>query len=150
MRGFSLIELMVAVAILGLVAAVALPIYNAYGVRAERTGAQTDLLRCAQGMERHANAALSYEGAVDTDGDGIGDASTGAVSDNVCVLDRTAYEVTVHSAAADRFVLRARPAHVGSNVGEDGMLELDSHGGRRWDRNNDGDFDDARESDWQP
>ena len=150
MRGFSLIELLLALAILAIVTAVALPIYNTYSVRAERTGIQADLLRCAQGMERHANAAMSYEGAVDTDDDGSGDASTGLVSRNICHVDSARYTVTVHVADAARFVLRARAVHADSLVGRDGILELDSTGARRWDRNNVGDFDDDDESGWQP
>lgn len=150
MRGFSLIELLVALAILAIATAVALPIYNAYGVRAERTGIQADLLRCAQGMERHANVAMDYEGAVDTDGDGVGDASTGLVSRNICEVDSSAYTVTVHAADAARFVLRARAVQADSPVGRDGMLELESTGARRWDRNNDGDFDDDGETGWRP
>ena len=149
MRGFSLIELMVALAILGIVTAVALPIYNAYSVRAQRAAVQADLLRCAQGMERHANVSMGYELAVDTDGDGEGDASTGAVSANICIVNSALYEVTVQSADAGRFVLRARAAAAGSAVADDGMLEADSVGGRRWDRNNDGDFDDDREREWR-
>lgn len=150
MRGFSLIELMVAAAILAIAVAVALPIYNAYTVRAERTGIQAALMRCAQGMERHATTAMSYASAIDSDGDGVGDASTGPVSGNICTVESTAYEVTVSMADADRFVLRARAAHADNMVGDDGMLELDSAGARRWDRNDDGDFDDDRERDWRP
>ena len=150
MRGFSLIELLVALAILAIATAVALPIYNTYSVRAERTGIQADLLRCAQGMERHASVAMDYADAVDTDDDGTGDASTGPVSRNICEVASTAYRVTVHAADAAGFVLRARAVHADSAVGRDGMLELDSTGRRRWDRNNDGDFDDDGESGWQP
>ena len=150
MRGFSLIELLVALAILAIATAVALPIYSTYSVRAERTGIQADLLRCAQGLERHANVAMSYEGAVDTDDDGAGDASTGLVSRNICEVASRAYTVTVHAADSAGFVLRARAVHADSLAGRDGMLELESTGARRWDRNNDGDFDDDGETGWQP
>ena len=150
MRGFSLIELLIALAVLGLVAAVALPSYNAFATRAERSGAQADLIRCAQGMERHAAAALHYERAIDSDGDGVGDASTGTVSANVCVVSTTRYDVTLTAANAASFVLRARPLETDRLVGRDGVLELDSLGNRRWDRNSDGDFDDAGERTWRP
>ena len=146
MRAFSLIELMVAMAILAIVTAVALPIYNTYQARAQRTNAQADLVRCAQGMERHANVVMSYALAVDTDGDGMGDASSGAVSANICLVNAGAYDIALQSADAGSFVLRASATR---GTGE-GMLETDSAGGRRWDRNDDGDFDDARERDWRP
>lgn len=149
MRGLSLIELMVALLVLAIVTAVALPIYRGYSIRAERTGAQTDLVRCAQGMERHASIRLGYELAVDTDGDGVGDASTGVVSSNICVLGTGPYELTVHTADAGSFVLRAAAASATNLVADDGVLEIDSTGARRWDRNNDGDFDDQGENAWR-
>ena len=147
--GLSLLELMATMAILAIVAALALPIYSAYGIRAERTGAQADLLRCAQGMERHATATQSYALAVDTDGDGDGDASTGAVSANICALETTLYAITLQSADGTGFVLRADAASATSRVADDGMLELDSTGATRWDRNDDGDFNDADENSWR-
>lgn len=150
MHGFSLLELMVALAILAVVAALALPAYNAYTERAHRVGAQADLLRCAQGMERHANNTLGYAFALDTDGDGVGDASTGPVSANLCTPDTELYRVRVQAADATRFVLRAEAASAGGPMADDGMLELDSTGAMRWDRNHDGDFDDADEFSWRP
>ena len=147
--GLSLLELMATLAILAIVAALALPIYSAYGIRAERTGTQADLLRCAQGMERHATATHSYALAVDTDGDGAGDASTGTISANVCVVETTLYAITVQSADGAGFVLRADAASATSRVAADGMLELDSTGATRWDRNDDGDFDDQDENSWR-
>ncbi len=147
-KGLSLIELMVALAILAIVSALALPIYNAYSVRAHRASAQADLMRCAQGLERHANATMSYAFAVDSDGDGMGDASTGAVTANLCVVAAEHYEIAVQVADAGSFVLRAIAASDSSPVAGDGMLETDSTGAKRWDRNDDGDFDDEGERSW--
>ena len=149
MRGLSLLELMAVLAIVAVVAAVALPIYNAYGVRAQRTAAQADLLRCAQGMERHATTTLSYAQAVDTDGDGLADASIGPVSANICTTASELYRILVRAADADGFVLRAEAANAANLVADDGMLEVDSSGAQRWDRNNNGDFDDQDERTWR-
>ena len=147
--GLSLLELMATVAILAVVAALALPIYSAYRVRAERTGAQADLLRCAQGMERHATATRSYALAVDTNGDGTGDASTGTVSANLCLAATTRYAITVQRADATGFVLRADAVNAAGAAAGDGMLELDSTGATLWDRNGDRDFDDQDEDSWR-
>lgn len=135
-------------AILAVLAAVALPVYRGYALRAMRTSAQADLLRCAQGMERHAGRAGSYAGAADSNGDGAPDADVGPVSANVCAAVADAYRVTVSAADARRFVLQATPA-VGGGAAGDGTLTIDSVGVRRWDRNDDGDFDDADENSWR-
>lgn len=146
--GLSLIELMVAMAVLAIVAAVALPVYNGYAVRGYRTNAQAELLRCAAGLERHANATMSYAAAIDTDGDGVGDADTGEVSPNICIVEAELYRVAVVTADSGAFVLRASAASAGNRVADDGALELRSDGQRLWDRNNDGDFDDEDERTW--
>lgn len=149
MRGLSLLELMAVLAIVAIVAALALPMYNAYAIRAHRTAAQADLLRCAQGMERHAAATLSYALAVDSDGDGTGDVSTGPVTANICAPTSALYGIAVRRADAAGFALRAAAASTANAVARDGVLEVDSAGAQRWDRNNDGDFEDQAEASWR-
>lgn len=147
-EGISLVELLVALAILAMIVGVALPAYDAYGVRASRTQGQTSLLVCAHGLERAAAAGFGYAGLVDSDGDGAGDADTGAVSDNLCTPDGDDYRFAVVAADVAGFTLRAEPSGRGRMAGE-GALEVDAEGGRRWDRNADGDFDDDGERRWQ-
>ncbi|MXY57745.1 MAG: hypothetical protein F4029_11125 [Gammaproteobacteria bacterium] len=145
---FSLLEIMVSLAIVAVVVALAVPVYQTYSVRAYRTQAQADLLQCAQGMERHAASTMGYGGAVDVDGDGLGDQSTGPVSENLCKVASIHYSISVRSADAAHFVLRAEASGAGNPVAADGVLELDAVGERRWDRNNDGDFGDDGERGW--
>ena len=50
--GFTLIELMIVIAIVGILAMIALPMYNDYVTRARRTDGQTMLFQVAQELER--------------------------------------------------------------------------------------------------
>jgi type IV pilus assembly protein PilE len=58
--GFTLIEVMIVVAIVGILAAVAVPSYSSYIARAHRASARTQLLQAAQYMQRYYAANDSY------------------------------------------------------------------------------------------
>lgn len=58
--GFSLIELLVALAIAGILASVALPTYGAYVARVRRVAARVALTQAAHWLERAATASGRY------------------------------------------------------------------------------------------
>lgn len=61
--GVTLVELMIAVAIVAILAAIAYPSYQRYVVRTHRNAATACLSQYAQFMERHYTANLTYVGA---------------------------------------------------------------------------------------
>lgn len=62
-HGFTLIELMIVVAILGILTSIALPAYQQYVLRASRADAQAILMETAQYMERYFTTNNSYADA---------------------------------------------------------------------------------------
>jgi type IV pilus assembly protein PilE len=61
-KGFSLIELMITVSIVGILAAIAIPSYAAYTKRANRTDATRTITVYAQALERCYSQTFTYVG----------------------------------------------------------------------------------------
>jgi type IV pilus assembly protein PilE len=131
--GFSLIELMVALAIMALVAAIAVPLYTQYADRTYRSQAMSDLLNCGQGLERFASINFSYENSADTDADGLGDADAGPIAAQICDPASVREDRYVIAVDGDDtgFTLTATPQ---GEMAEDGLITYNSAGVRGWDR----------------
>ncbi len=148
-RGLTLIEVLVAVVILAVLAGLGLPALNAYSQRAYRSEAQGDLVACALALERWAGLRFTYQGAADTDADGVGDGDDGPIAAQVCAPRSVAegrYRISI-AASAEGFALAAYPEAGGLMVG-DGFMTLDEAGNRAWDRNDDGELI-AQEDGWE-
>jgi type IV pilus assembly protein PilE len=126
-RGFTLIELVVAVAIVAILAAIALPSYRGYVTRGSREAVQSELVELAGVQEKiflNSNAYTNlvtnaYTGA-STGGLGV---TTGRSRDS-----RYTFSATVTGAS---FTLTATPVS-GSTQASDGNLSIDSQGQRLW------------------
>lgn len=128
-KGFSLIELMIVVVIVGVLAAVALPNYRNYLIRSARSAVQTELLELASIQEKiflnsnnySPNVTTAYNG---TSAGGLGRTS-GTSKDGKYTLS---LDITVPS---QTFILTATPV-AGSSQEGDGNVSISESGQRLW------------------
>jgi type IV pilus assembly protein PilE len=101
-RGFTLIEVMIVVAIIGILAAIAYPSYTEYVERGRRNDAKAVLLEAAQYVERRYTETRSYASVTTLElqnrGYGYAPKDGGAW-----------YNITVATPSASSYVLTAAP-----------------------------------------
>ncbi|MGD7033769.1 type IV pilin protein [Methylotuvimicrobium buryatense] len=106
-RGFTLIELMIAVAVVGILAGIAYPSYQDSIRKSRRADAKGALMGLANAMERHFTETNSYVGAAGTDAT---PANTGAPRIySIPGQTATFYTITISAAAAATFTVQAVP-----------------------------------------
>ena len=117
-RGFTLIELMVTVVIIGILAAVAYPSYTQYMVRNNRSAAQTYLVELAQAQAQFLADTRGYASSVD---------DLVPTPDNVA----SKYEITIEleDGPPQAYTITATPKPGGSQADDD-VLTIDQAGTR--------------------
>jgi type IV pilus assembly protein PilE len=123
-KGFTLIELMITAAIIGILAAVAIPSYTRYVQRSNRVDAKTTLMALAQRLEQNYTLAGQY--AQTQDGAAINDAMISSWGLSQSPASGTAnYAISFRptSLTATTFTVQATP--VGSQASDScGVLAL--------------------------
>jgi type IV pilus assembly protein PilE len=139
-KGFSLIELMIVVAIVAILGSIAYPSYIAQVTQARRTDAQAVLMEAAQFMERFYTENNRY----DQDTGGTGVTLPAPLQESPRDGGTKSYDIVVHASTASTYTLRATPKN---GQAGNGFLEITNTFAKGWDSDNSGSLS-AAEQTW--
>ncbi len=104
-RGFTLIELMIVVAVIGIIAAIAYPSYSGYVQKSRRTDAKAALTEAAHALEKYYTMNAKFTGAT------LGSGSTDTYKDK---SPEGYYSLSLSIGNANSFTLTATPTSKGN------------------------------------
>ena len=129
MKGFTLMELMIVVAIIGILAAIAYPTYTGYKVRVQRADAQAEMLQIARTLASYKLANSNYSGRTLSNIYGATQTPDGMY--DLTITDRNNVALTSTSANTSGWLLTATPKS-GSMQAGNGVLCLNDQGQKYW------------------
>ena len=127
-RGFTLLEVMIAVAIVGILTMIAFPSYQSYITRSSRSAVQTELLEMANLQEKIYLNSTSYAVSVTALYNGRSDGGMGRPS-GTSTDGKYTLAITPNAIPTQSFLITATPV-VGSTQDGDGIMTISSDGRR--------------------
>lgn len=132
-RGFTLVELMIVVVIVGILMAVAVPSYGSYRIKSARAAAQTELLQLASLQEKIYLNANAYSPNMTAAYDGN---ATGGLGKTTGKTEDGRYTLAFNGTPDQTFEIRAVPV-AGSAQAGDGCLVIKHDGTHQWHEGDD-------------
>lgn len=119
-HGFTLIELMIVVAVIAILSAIALPSYQQHVIRTNRAAAETFMLHLASLEEQYILDAHTYAASADVNW-------TSSANIPSEVRDKYTFSITKDSGPPPKYTITATPV-AGTRQAQDGALALTSDG----------------------
>lgn len=135
MKGFSLIELMIVVIIIGILATFAIPSYMKYKVRVNRVEMQTEMMKLAQDLQRYKVANKTYKNA-QLGSNGLSATqfpATGSPLYRLVLTDINGASLKDDSSQVNTWKLVATPV-ASSTQKDNGVICLNSKGEKFWEK----------------
>lgn len=124
--GFTLIELMIVVAIIGILSSIAYPSYIEHVINGRRVIAQTQLQAFASAMEQYyVQNNSDYRLA------GVDDSAPNVHTNTIVIEGTVMYNITAPSVLAASYTLKATPTANTAQTGN-GYIQITSTGAKSW------------------
>lgn len=148
-HGFTLMEVMITVAIVAILAAIAFPSYQDSMRKSRRTDGKNALTQAVANMERFYAQNNTYATATLCAAAGTPSMCPGVCSGvgGTCTSTEGNYGITIPTLTANTFLILATPT--GAQPAADGKMTIDQTGAKQHDANNDTDYADAGEDNWK-
>lgn len=146
-RGFTLIEVLIVVTIIGILAAISYPFYNSYRERVYRADVSAYMLEVAHNLQRYYMARQTYQGVTIADVGRADFPKSGTQIYTIQIVDVAGRNLTAANANGQTWEMRAIPLaagtmknngiiclnHLGQKYWEKGAIECDLSSTSNWD-----------------